>query len=388
MLLHAEFDLLGRHVVKTEAQKADLAETEGGRGPPDSAGSTLSYLAYAVIILAGLSAAQVVVVPVLLGTALTVATLPVWIWVRPRLGRVAATLLHLLAVLGSIALFSLLLAAAGTQFSRSVRSYQKEFRVLLDRLREWLSAKGLESLIPRENPDDALQWTLDVFQGVASLASTSAFVLIVTLFLILELAGLDVKLERLFARRVLSRHDYLRGLRETQRYLFIKSLTCALTGLLAGGWVWILGLKNPILWGLLAFALNYIPVVGSLVAGIIPVVLALVELSFGGAALVGIGYLVINLSIGNILEPRIMGQSLGLSPVAILVSVALWGFVLGPVGALLAVPMTMVLKIQLEQSERFSFVADLMDGAPAPRPKAVHEHRGVPLPRDAPSPSE
>lgn len=365
----------GHHFVKTEAPKADPVETDGSRVPRDAAGSTLSYLAYAVIILAGLSAAQAVVVPVLLGTALTVATLPVSIWVRPRLGRVTATVFHLSAVLGSVALFSLLLAVAGTQFSLSVQSYRNEFRGLSDRLSEWLRTQGLESLIPRENPEDALQWVLDAFQGVASLASTSAFVLIVTLFSILELAVLDVKLERLFARRVLSRHDYLRGLRETQRYLLIKTLTCALTGLLAGIWVWTLGLTNPLLWGLLAFALNYIPVIGSLVAGIVPVVLALVELSFGGAALVAVGYLVINLSIGNILEPRIMGQSLGLSPVAILLSVALWGFVLGPVGALLAVPMTMVLKIHLEQNERFSFVADLMSGAQGPRPKAGGENK-------------
>jgi AI-2 transport protein TqsA len=113
------------------------------------------------------------------------------------------------------------------------------------------------------------------------------------------------------------------------------------------------------MWGVLAFALNFIPVIGSIIAAIPPIALAL--LGDGPSIAIGVatGYILVNLVVDNILEPRIMGQAVGLSPLVVLFAMLVWGFVLGPVGAILAVPLTMAVKIMFEHHpdlERFAFI--------------------------------
>jgi predicted PurR-regulated permease PerM len=120
------------------------------------------------------------------------------------------------------------------------------------------------------------------------------------------------------------------------------------TGVAAALWVWILGVDFPIIWGVLAFLLNYVPNLGSIVAAIPPMLLAFVQYGGGTAFLVAAGYTVINLVIGNIIEPRFMGQGLGLSTLVVFLSLVFWGWLFGPVGMLLSVPLTMMLKIGFE----------------------------------------
>ena len=142
----------------------------------------------------------------------------------------------------------------------------------------------------------------------------------------------------------------------------------ALTGVLAGIFLAIMGVPFAALWGLVAFLLNYIPTIGSILAAIPAVLLALVELGTGGAVGIGIGYVVLNVGIGNILEPRLMGRGLGLSALVIFVSLAFWGSVLGVGGALLSVPLTVAVKIALSVREDTRWLAILMgSGAGARR---------------------
>ena len=110
----------------------------------------------------------------------------------------------------------------------------------------------------------------------------------------------------------------------------------------------LIGVDYPVLWGALAFLLNFIPNIGSIIAAVPPVLLALIQLGVAQAALVAGGFLVINMAIGNFLEPRYMGQGLGLSTLVVFLSLVFWGWVLGPVGMLLSVPLTIAVKIALE----------------------------------------
>ena len=145
--------------------------------------------------------------------------------------------------------------------------------------------------------------------------------------------------------------------------MHIKSGTSLATGIIATIWLMILGVDYPLLWGFLTFLFNYVPTVGSIIAAVPPALLALISPDGGliTALLSAVGYLVINISIGSILEPRILGNGLGLSTLVVFVSLLFWGWVFGPVGMVLSVPLTMTIKIALSNSESGKWLSTMMD---------------------------
>jgi predicted PurR-regulated permease PerM len=131
----------------------------------------------------------------------------------------------------------------------------------------------------------------------------------------------------------------------------IKTLISAANGLVMTLWLWILGVDYPVLWGMLTFLFNYVPNIGSIIAAIPATLLALVQLGSGSALLTLLGYLVVSNVLGNFLEPRLMGKGLGLSTLIVFISLVFWGWVLGPIGMILSVPLTSLIKIALESNE-------------------------------------
>jgi predicted PurR-regulated permease PerM len=145
----------------------------------------------------------------------------------------------------------------------------------------------------------------------------------------------------------------------------IKPLVSLATGGFVALWVGLLGVDFPLLWGLVAFLMNYIPSLGSILAAVPAILLTIVQLGPGRALAVAIGYLVVNVVLGNFVEPHFMGRRLGMSTLVVFLSLVFWGWVWGPVGMLLSVPLTMVLKILLENTEDLRWVAVLL-GPPTP----------------------
>ncbi len=148
----------------------------------------------------------------------------------------------------------------------------------------------------------------------------------------------------------------LSATKDIQRFLAIKTGVSVLTGVLAGTLCWAAGLDFYVLWGILAFFFNFIPVVGSIVAGVPPTILALFVAGLPNAVLVAGGYLLINNFLGNFVEPMLVGRRFGISTLVVVVSVVFWGWLWGPLGMLLAVPLTMVLKVILESSDEFRWI--------------------------------
>ena len=159
--------------------------------------------------------------------------------------------------------------------------------------------------------------------------------------------------------------NLLKGCAQIQDFLIIKACMSALTGVLAGLLCAAVGLDFALLWGILAFALNFIPVVGSVMASLPPFILALIVYNPTIAFIVLGGYVVINIAIGNGVEPLITGKKLGLSSVAVVISVLFWGFIWGAVGMLMAVPLTMMVKALLDDSDEFQWVAQFLSNAKA-----------------------
>jgi len=160
---------------------------------------------------------------------------------------------------------------------------------------------------------------------------TNAFMILLTVVFILgEEVGFSEKLKstsRNSEKTIEAINQFSAGV---NRYMAIKALMSLLTGTIILVWLWILGVDYFVLWGMLAFLLNFVPTLGSIIAAIPAVLLAVVQLGVGDAVLVGVGFLAVNLGVGNILEPRVMGRGLDLSTLVVFLSLVFWGWVLGP----------------------------------------------------------
>jgi AI-2 transport protein TqsA len=192
---------------------------------------------------------------------------------------------------------------------------------------------------------------------VASFLGTAFVVMILTVFMLTEARMFGRRLNAICEARGPNIQRMLTATQGIQRYLGIKTAVSLGTGFLAGFLCWAAGLDFFLLWGIVAFALNYIPVVGSIIAGIPPMILAFLAVGWPSAVAVGIGYIAINIFLGNFVEPMLMGRRFGLSTLVIIGSVFFWGWVWGPVGMLLAVPLMMLLKVVLDNSYEFRWLS-------------------------------
>jgi predicted PurR-regulated permease PerM len=180
-------------------------------------------------------------------------------------------------------------------------------------------------------------------------------------FILLEVAGLPRKLRRAIGDPNADLSRYANLLDEVKRYVVIKTYLSVAVGVSLGVFVGLMGVDFPVLWGLVAFFLNYVPNIGAVMAAVPAVLLALLQNGLGNAIGISSGYLVVHLLIGNVIEPRLLGKEMGLSTLVVFLSLVFWGWLWGPMGMLLSVPLTMIVKILLESSEQFSPVASLMD---------------------------
>jgi len=227
--------------------------------------------------------------------------------------------------------------------------------------------------IARENlewldPDWAMGVIKSITAELGNLLSNAAIILITVIFMLLEASRLPAKVRAAFGGRDAERSHMDDIVDNIRRYMAIKTTTSLLTAALVTILVIAIGLDYPLLWGLLAFLFNYVPSIGSIIAAVPAVVLALVDRSLGVAAGTAVGYLTINCVIGYVIEPRFMGKGLGLSTLVVFVSLVFWGWVLGAVGMFLSAPLTMMVKIVLEDFDETRWIAVLLS-AKAPGDK-------------------
>nr|XP_061813395.1 AI-2 transport protein TqsA-like [Nerophis lumbriciformis] len=335
-----------------------------------------------MVIIAGLKAAGDLLLPMLVALFLAILSSPLLAWLMSR--RVPKPLAVLIAVLTNVAIlvaFVLPVGGSVNAFTEALPKYREQLRVRTAAAVSWFDGHGLDtgrleeigvdtSTLVDQATNMMVGTAADLIRGVAALFTNSLMVLLLLVFMLFEAASLPRKLERAFGIQ-----DFLGRLsnarQEIQRYLRIKTLMSLLTGVLITTWVWLLGVDFPLLWGLVAFLLNYIPTLGSILASVPAVLIALVELGVGRALLVGLGYLVVNMAIGNFAEPQLMGRKFGLSALVVFLSLLFWGWVWGPLGMLLSVPLTMILKIILENTRDFRWLAELLGSNPKVPQSAV-----------------
>ena len=244
------------------------------------------------------------------------------------------------------------------------------------------------------DPNLLLNFALGVVAGAGTLLSNSFLVLMTAALLLLEAAGFPAKMREALGNPEHELQDFTRIVIKIQRYLWIKTVVSLLTGVTLGTLCWACEVQFPVLWGLLAFVLNFIPNIGSILAMFPPALLGFAEHGTIVALVIVAGYLVVNGAIGNLLEPKIMGRQLGLSALVVFLSMVFWGWTWGAVGMFLSVPLTMSVKIFLENTKDLRWAAVLMgggiedDGAKAEEPDPSRDSATEPRPDSASDPEE
>ena len=321
-----------------------------------------------IIVVAGLRAAQALVVPFLLAVFLAVVSVPFMRWLQSkRVPLVLAILSTVLVAIGMIATLVFVLGRSLNQFSDVAPQYQTRLQALMDSLVSLLAGWGVPTEA-WESLDLLPVGLFDVLGGalsaLASFASNTFLVLLAVIFILTEAAGFSAKLQVAFGSTA-QFGSLERMTRQVQNYLMIKTAISAATGTVVGLWVAALGLDFAVLWGLIAFLLNFIPNLGSIIAAVPAVLLALIQLGPGHAAVIAAGYVFVNIVFGNFIEPMLMGRRLGLSTLVVFMSLVFWGWVWGPVGMLFSVPLTMVVKIALKNTQEFRWVAVMLEANPS-----------------------
>ena len=313
-------------------------------------------LAGFVIVVAGMKAASSILVPFFLAVFIAVICTPPLFWLqRKGVPKVLALTFILVAILLVGSLFGALIGPSLNDFLSSLPDYQERLSTHIAASMGWLREKGIN--IPAEEVSGAFHpgWVMNLAGGIFSALSsvlTNAFlILLAVVFILLEAADLPKKLRIVLKNPERSLSTIEKFSQDAKRYLVIKTLISAAEALVIWLWLLILGVDYPVLWGTLVFLLNYVPNIGSIIAALPAVLLALVQLGMGSALLAALGFVVANMVMGNVLEPKLMGKGLSLSTLVVFLSMVFWGWVLGPIGMILSVPMTSLVKIALESYE-------------------------------------
>ena len=193
--------------------------------------------------------------------------------------------------------------------------------------------------------------------GAAGFLKDFTFVVILMIFFLSEAGGFSRKIVAIQRVNGPDFAAFTATAKDVQKYLGIKTMISFMTGLLAAAVTGWLGLEFALLWGMVAFIFNYIPAIGSIIASIPPTLLALVDKGPGTALTVLIGFLIINMILGNFVEPMLLGKRFGISTAVVVLSVVFWGWLWGIIGMFLAVPLTMLLKVTLNDSDEFKWFA-------------------------------
>ena len=339
-------------------------------GPPRSSlRSTVVVLAALTIVLAGIRSASAIVVPFLISIFVATLTGPVVFWLhRHRIPRLIAILLIVMAMLGFLTLIANVAMFTLQDFNQNLPMYQGRLESQLESMTRWLreivSRFGLDvatsDILDELNLSSFVSFAGSTLVQFGNLLSKSVLVVLTVLFMLLEAFRLPSKIEKAFVRTERTWAGFREFATSVQKYIAIKTATSLATGIAAGTWVWILDVDYPVFWGLIAFLLNFVPNIGSIIAAAPAVLMAIVQHGGATAFAMALGYLVINLIIGSVVEPHFMGDGVGLSPLVVLISLVFWAWMLGVAGALLSTPLTISVRIGLESYPETRWIGTLI----------------------------
>jgi predicted PurR-regulated permease PerM len=400
-----------------------MSETTPDTPATGSGSRLLLTLAAVVVVIAGLKASGSVLLPILVAVFLAIIAAPAINWLqRHRFPDWAAVVTVFAVVLMLFVGVSTVVGTAVADFSRNLPTYEQKLDGYSTSVATWLTehriisaewgkdisdastssadegvaspdsnlttspdpattqgeggvwselvntdstsnghaTKPAKSLLDVIDPSSLLKVFSTALSALANMLSNAVFVLLTVVFILAEAAGLPAKLRLAMGNATADLTKFTHVVTDLKGYLVVKTQLSLLTGVSIWLPLQIIGLDYALLWGLLAFLLNYIPTLGSFIIAVPAVLLALIQLGWIWALVVAGIFLIVNSIIGNFLEPKMFGRRLGLSSLVIFLSLVFWGWIWGPVGMVLSIPLTMLVKILLEHSDDLKWLAILM----------------------------
>jgi len=331
------------------------------------ASRTILVMAALVIVIAGMKLAAELLVPFLLSIFIAVISFPLMSSMQQRgLPKgIALTLVMLLVVTVGF-LLAVLIGNSITEFSRSLPQYQQNITDEWRSVLLWLENRGVsvtDNIREMANPAAAVGLVSYILRGFGNVLTNSFLIILTVVFILVEASCLTQKFITLNGKRDTPTNDnefsqvFVEKLRN---YMSMKTIISIVTGVLIATALWLIGVDFPILWGVLAFMLNFVPNIGSIIAAVPAVMLTLVQLGTSSALLVAAVFIAVNVLIGSVIEPKYMGKGLGLSTLVVFMSLVFWGWVLGPVGMLLSVPLTITVKLALDSKPETQWLGHLL----------------------------
>jgi predicted PurR-regulated permease PerM len=328
--------------------------------------SGIVIIAALVVVIYGMQMMSVLLVPFLIAAFLALITVRPMLWLQAHhVPSVLAALLIVTMIMLVLAIVGTILGTSIADFTAALPAYQQRLDVIIAGVFDFMVKnfkldESVESLGDIIDPGFAMGLVAALLNSLREVLTNTFLIIFTMIFILLEAGTAKTKFRAAFGSSADNIETVREFMRNLGRYLGIKTLVSIATGVLAGLLTWSIGVDFPLLWAMLAFLLNYVPTIGSIIAAVPAILLALIQLGIGPAGATALGFISINVIFGNFLEPRLMGYGVGISPLVVFVGLIAWGWIFGPVGMLLSVPLTMTLKMALESDERTRWVAILL----------------------------
>ena len=327
-------------------------------------GYSFIVMASVVIVLAGIKSASEIIVPFLLSIFLAVILSPSYNFFRKK---GFPDFLSLSLVIGIfvifLALVAKLLGSSVQDFSSNIDFYQQQLLVYFHSIESFSSDFGivlpLDELSTVINSKQIMLFATGLLQSMGSMVTNGFVILFTLIFMLLESNHFIKKIS--YADGLKNSVSHIKEiLAKIKEYMVLKAIISLFTGFIIWIALSIIGTEYAFLWAVLAFILNFIPNIGSIIAAVPSVLLTLVQLGVFSSVTVGIIYIAVNIIVGSIIEPKVMGKGLGLSTLVVFLSLLFWGWLLGAVGMLLSIPLTIMVKIALDTNENTKWIAILL----------------------------
>jgi predicted PurR-regulated permease PerM len=320
-----------------------------------------------IIVLAGIKAASAIMVPFLLSIFIAIACSPVINYAaRFNIPRWASVSLVILLIIIFGFMLAGLVGQSMGEFRRNLPVYEQQLSTQfvwvieqLQRFNIYIDKELVQSFV---DPGVVMSIATNFLSGLGGVLSNVFLILLTVIFMLFEAESMPKRIHIALRDPGMKMQHIDRFLQSVNDYLAIKTLVSLATGVCIGIWLWLLGVDHFMLWAVLAFLLNFIPNIGSIIAALPAVLIAFVEQGLGVAGLTALGFIAVNAVMGNVIEPRYLGRGLGLSTLVVFLSLIFWGWILGTVGMLLSVPLTMIVKIALESNASTRWFAILLSG--------------------------
>ena len=325
----------------------------------------LITIAAFVVVVTGIKMAETLIIPCLLSIFIALIFSPLLAWLKKKkVPNGIAIFLVITCLMAAGWLIATLIQSSVSDFRNNIPTYEIRLQELSGIFLYWLADLGLifdmNQMKSLFKPEVAVQLMGSTLTSFGSVLTNIFMILLTVIFILAEEIGFREKLQQATNKKVLIDDSLSYFLNSVHSYLGIKTALSLLTGILVSVTLWLFGVDYPVMWGFFALLLNFIPTIGSIIAAIPAVLLSLIQLGSFTAICVAFCYLIINVFIGNLLEPKLMGKGLDLSPLVVFLSLVFWGWILGPVGMLLSIPLTIMVKIALGNDENTRWISVML----------------------------